>query len=113
MTNLSIDPQIARQARMKALERGESLSSVVQRFLEQAYIPGISTGENETLRGLLDDALERIQRLEDESAARWEMISGLRVLALSYQAGNAEAGTEVIRRLLLLDMTGQKTEKET
>jgi hypothetical protein len=40
MTNLSIDPGIARAARIKAVEQGVSLSAVVQDFLEGVFIPG-------------------------------------------------------------------------
>jgi hypothetical protein len=57
MTNLSIAPGIARQARMKALERGESLSAAVQRFLEESYIPGDGF---EKAAADLADARERV-----------------------------------------------------
>ena len=69
MTNLSIDPGIARAARIKAVTDGVSLSSVVQQFLE-AWTAGDAPPDPEnlgvwdTLREERDAALERQRELE-------------------------------------------------
>jgi len=123
MTNLSIDPQIARQARSRAVGAGTSLSAVVQDWLEQFYIPGEAhAGADGAEYAALERQAERLSAECDRRAAQIASLAAqARIWKDAAAGGTPEAmisATEAARAVLetlaaIPEAGGQVTPGET